>query len=219
MEASGHRAELGGRPERVHRSVLDRALQEVDVPVPSVPRIGEVGGDRDERGDTVGVVPAGVAEGGRHLVEPGGDEVGRQHHRSFVAGHRVHQPFHDGRVTDDDRVVRLIHLDRSLTAPPADRAQPSEGESVPVITLRGPGEQLLHDAVPDACAAQALTLLDDGGHEQLSRDLQHEQPSTAVEIERVQQRGRAERLLPVRLTADRQQLRGIAGRHPGAELG
>ena len=112
VETGGDRAECVGGLDRVGGAVLERSLEELDVPVPTVPGFGQVRGDRGEGCLTVGVLPRRVPEWRRHLVEAGRQEMSREHPGPLVAGGHPHGSLHDGHATHDDRLVRLIHLDR-----------------------------------------------------------------------------------------------------------
>jgi hypothetical protein len=141
-----------------------------------------------------------------------------KHHRSLVSGRREDEALHDGRVADDDRLVRLIHLDRTFSAPTSDGAQPPEGEAPTTLTTRGLGEEPLRDAVPRLGPTVAFAVLHHGGHEQTLGNLEEEDPATTVEVQRVQHRRGSGRLLLLRMTAGWQELRRARGRHPGVEL-
>ena len=197
VEPGRQGAEHGGRLDRIDRAVIERALEELGVPVPSVPCPGEVRHDRSDRRDVARAVPTHGAERRRHLQKPRGHEMGGKHHGPIVARSRPHEALHERLPTHHDRLVRLIRLDRSLLTPSGDRAQPSEAERSPLILRRGHGKEPLRDAVACHGSTVAVAVLHHGGHQQTLRDLEEEDPATAVEVERVLEHRRGPRRVPV----------------------
>jgi hypothetical protein len=155
------------------------------------------------------MVPAHGAERRRHLLEIGRHEMGGEHDGPLVARSRPHEPLHERIPTHHDRLVRLIHLDRSLPTPSGDRAQPPEGERPTRILGRGQREEALRDAVARLGPTVAFAVLHHGGHEQTLGNLEEEDPATTVEVERVPHRRDTGGFQLVSLTAGRQELRRV----------
>ena len=107
-------------------SVIERALEQLDVPVPSVPCPGEVRRDRSDRRDAVGVLPSRVPERRRHLLETRGHEMGGEHHGPLVARSRPDEPLHE-RPRHPPRSTRSTDPPRSVAPRSTSRSCPAVG--------------------------------------------------------------------------------------------
>ena len=147
--------------------VLEVAFEASDAPVPSVPRVRQVGvGERDRGLAAIRVGPREGSERARDGVEADGREVGEQRRCATLTRFGQLQPLDDDSLADGNRCVRLVDADGPFTCV-AERRGVGQGQQPEASRQLGPAAERLNkrprQPIAGPCPAPWATLLDEWG--------------------------------------------------------